>query len=226
MNFILILSLLVTLIFNFIYPKLYGVSVGNISHKTKLDVTPHKFTFSIWGLIYLGLIILVFFKNNWTSKSIYLFVLSCILNSLWIIAWTKNPFNNNNIYIANMVLLLLTGCLLTLWSTNLRTNCNTLSYNVLFQNIIALYLAWCLSATLLNTAISLKTLDVSRDITNYFVIIGLCITHILWQYIGRNQSNSFMIDSMTFPFVGVLTLMGIFYNSSSWIDDKILAIIK
>ncbi|MEO9022068.1 MAG: hypothetical protein ABI237_00235 [Ginsengibacter sp.] len=77
-------------------------TVANVSDKYHNYFTPAGYAFSIWGLIYLGLLGFVFytgsslFKKNANHDGLgndvvlkigWWFVISCIGNSLWIIAW-------------------------------------------------------------------------------------------------------------------------------------------
>lgn len=72
-------------------------TMASISAKFQNLFTPAGYAFSIWGLIYLGLLGCViyygpFTKNTDAKEEIVLnvgwwFVISCIANCLWIIAW-------------------------------------------------------------------------------------------------------------------------------------------
>lgn len=210
------ISLFVSLLINYYYPRLQNTSVGFISEKTRLDISPAKYAFSIWGLIYLGLILLVFLKKNWDNSSIMLFVLSCVFNSLWIIVWLRKPQSNtNNIYLGNIILPLITVTLLMFWFNNLTSKLNSKEaiYNTIFQNIIALYAGWCIGASLINTGITAKNLfNVSQKNISYFVVGSLCVIHLLWQFYGVQQKNSFMKDSIMVPLVGLWTSFAILNN--------------
>lgn len=77
---------------------LNGNTMKSISEKYFNLFTPAGYAFSIWGVIYLGLIGFVFyttrslFKKEIENNSVVIkigwwFVVSCLANSLWVIAW-------------------------------------------------------------------------------------------------------------------------------------------
>lgn len=96
------IALVVTIVINYLSNT--GVFNGNtmktISDKYHNYFTPAGYAFSIWGLIYLGLLGFVFYtgRSLFTNKETpeeddtiekigWWFTISCICNSLWIIAW-------------------------------------------------------------------------------------------------------------------------------------------
>ena len=71
-----------------------GLTTGQVSDLLDNLFTPAGFTFSIWGVIYLGLLIFlissIFTSNNqkpFLNKILNLFSITCILNISWIFAW-------------------------------------------------------------------------------------------------------------------------------------------
>jgi len=71
---------------------LNGRDTGQISDMYPTLFTPAGYVFSIWGLIYLGLIALVVFGatnkgDAITEKLGFWFAASSVLNGLWIVAW-------------------------------------------------------------------------------------------------------------------------------------------
>ena len=213
------IALISSISINYLYPKLQGTSIGYVNKDKKIDISPSKYAFSIWGIIYLGLIILTLLKPNWSSNSINFFIISCIFNALWIIVWTSMPEKPLNIYLGNVMLPLIVISLLFFWNENLTSKLDNKSLrfnNIIFQNIIALYLSWCIGATLLNTGISLKSF-ISDNNINYFVIISLCLINIFWQIYGYvfSSSSSFMKDSLAVPVVGLWTSIAIYNNGKT-----------
>lgn len=100
-------ALIITLIINYLSNTgvFNGNTMASVSAKYKNFFTPAGYAFSIWGLIYLGLIgfiiysIKVFFKKEplendevyEEEETVYqigwLFVASCIANCFWILTW-------------------------------------------------------------------------------------------------------------------------------------------
>lgn len=79
-----------------------GNTVANVSDKYHNYFTPAGYAFSIWGLIYLGLLGFVFYtgsslfkknsdhdnlENDVVLKIGWWFLISCVGNSFWVVAW-------------------------------------------------------------------------------------------------------------------------------------------
>jgi len=78
---------------------LNGQSTGEISDRFPSLFTPAGYVFSIWGVIYLGLLAYMVFqalpsqRTNPRMRSIgWLYVLSGVANSVWIFLWHYNQF--------------------------------------------------------------------------------------------------------------------------------------
>lgn len=91
---------------------LNGQTTGEISNRLDVLFTPAGYVFSIWGLIYLllGIWVLSMFPESRRNLPVYqntsgLFVLSSLLNSLWIFMWHYEFFG---LSVLVMLLLLLT----------------------------------------------------------------------------------------------------------------------
>lgn len=93
------IALLLTIVINYISNSglLNGNTMKTISDKYANYFTPAGYAFSIWGLIYLGLLGFVVYTAAGLNKeqqggSVLLqvkwwFVVSCLANSLWVVAW-------------------------------------------------------------------------------------------------------------------------------------------
>ena len=71
-----------------------GQTTGEVSAKYESLFTPAGYTFSIWGLIYLGLLVFVIYQarpakreNAALARISKMFQLNCVANALWIVAW-------------------------------------------------------------------------------------------------------------------------------------------
>ncbi len=92
-----ILTIVINLLANAL--PLNGQSTGEISDRFLVYFVPAGYVFSIWGLIYLGLIGFGVFqalpaqRENPRLRSIgYWFLLSCLANIAWIFCWHYNQF--------------------------------------------------------------------------------------------------------------------------------------
>lgn len=128
-----------------------GVSTGEVSAQYDNYFTPAGFTFSIWSIIYLGLLVFAIYQlvsKSFRAETIgYLFVLNGLANMGWIMAWHYGYL---------FVTLLLMGVLLyTLVIINLRVDKSGWQVKLPFQ----IYLGWICVATVANIAVYLKYLD-------------------------------------------------------------------
>jgi benzodiazapine receptor len=71
-----------------------GQTVGEISAKYPSLFTPAGFTFSIWGVIYIGLLVFVVWQalpaqrdNHQLARISPWFKVNCLANALWLVAW-------------------------------------------------------------------------------------------------------------------------------------------
>jgi hypothetical protein len=78
---------------------LNGLTTGEISDRFKVYFVPAGYVFSIWGLIYLGLIAFAVYqalpvqRDNPRLRRIgYLFALSCLANIAWLFLWHYEQF--------------------------------------------------------------------------------------------------------------------------------------
>lgn len=98
---LVILALIGTLVINGLATTLpiNGQTTGEISDRFEVYFVPAAYVFSIWGLIYVGLLAYAIFqalpaqRENPRLRAIgYLFVGSCIANSVWIVLWHYEYF--------------------------------------------------------------------------------------------------------------------------------------
>jgi translocator protein len=135
---------------------LNGQTTGEISNRLNVLFTPAGYVFSIWGLIYLllGIWVIRQFPKSRRDLPIYqetsgLFVLSSILNSLWIFLWHYEFFG-----LSVIVMLLL---LLTL----IRLYTKAKAANASFFDLLpfSVYLGWISVATIANISYYLTYID-------------------------------------------------------------------
>lgn len=201
---------LLTIFGNYYIPILNKLNVGDISKK--FDAQPASWTFSIWGIIYMGLLFvsykIVIGKLIWDKKITGLFILSCIFNLLWMYLWTKNKKNISQFLLIGIVI-----SLCYLWILNVKSN------DTIVQNILMMYIAWTAGASLLNIFI----VNFKNSIKNSKLLIYLLSAiQILFKILLYWKGNDMMKDqSLTFALVGLWTGLGIAKNNS-----KNLGIVK
>ena len=78
---------------------LNGQTTGEISDRFEVYFVPAGYVFSIWGLIYLGLIAYAIYQvlpaqreNPQLGRIGYLFALSCVANIIWLFLWHYEVF--------------------------------------------------------------------------------------------------------------------------------------
>jgi hypothetical protein len=203
---------LLTIFGNYYIPILNKSSVKEISNNNKFDAQPAGWTFSIWGIIYMGLLFISYniftSKLKWNNKRTIVFILSCVFNLLWMYSWTKNKKN-----ISQVLLFLIVISLSYLWILNIKSNDN------IVQNIIMMYIAWTLGASLLNIFI-VNFKNTTKN--SKLIIYLLSVIQILFKILLYWKGNDTMRDqSLAFPLVGIWTGLGIAKN-----DSKNLGVVK
>ena len=167
-----------------------GVTTGEISDKYQTFITPAGYAFSIWGLIYLGLIAFSLyqalpskaddFKN---IRSIY--ILSCAANCAWIYLW------HYDLILGSLaVIFALLGTLVFI-NLNLRNNSST-AETVFARVPFALYFGWVTVAAILNSTIALVYLGVqtSETISTILACALIAVASVLGVLIRPLISNS------------------------------------
>jgi len=130
-----------------------GLNTGQVSANFDNLFTPAGFAFSIWGIIYLLLLVFslqtIFLKKNIISKQVVVaFIASCILNSLWIFAWHYQQFE--------LSVVIMLGLLASLVVVNQKIRS---SNSPLARISFGIYLGWICVATIANVTILLVSLN-------------------------------------------------------------------
>lgn len=164
-------------------------TTGELSDSFPNLFVPAGITFSIWGVIYLLIIlfsVVQFFPSNadTVNKIGWLFAISCLFNGLWIVAWHygKLPLS----------LFIMAGLLVTLIMINL--NIRDLPFN-LVKSAFGIYLGWICIATIANVTALLVNcgwngFGISGEIWTIIMIaagtliVTLAIFRLLNPYIG------------------------------------------
>lgn len=146
------------LVLNFLanYLPLNNNTTGDLSDSYPNLIVPSGFTFSIWGLIYIGLAAFVIYQildsrngslsgQSASEKVGIFFIVSCIGNMAWIVLWHYE--------MPGYSLLAMLVILISLIAVYIRVNNETSpnSSDKLFVNYpFSIYLGWITLATILN----------------------------------------------------------------------------
>ena len=188
--------------------QINNVSTAAVSDAHPTLLTPQSYTFSIWGIIYLLLLIYVLFqlfshelgKDRILAQTAIWFVVSCIANIGWLFAWHYEQLIVSEIAIA--LLLYSLARIVALVSTKEHTFSNMLSLELPF----GFYAGWITVATVVNTAVLL--LDIGWDGFGIAWFVWLIIVLLMATFIAlaatRTTDNIAFPAAMIWGFVGIL----------------------
>ncbi|MBA2494382.1 MAG: tryptophan-rich sensory protein [Acidobacteria bacterium] len=152
-----------------------GVTPEVISDKYPTFITPSGYAFSIWSLIYLGLIGFSIYQalpsqtENPRFKTIRtLYIVNCAANCLWIYLW-----HHDSILAALAVMFVLLGTLVLI-NVNLRRS-ESIAETWLARISFSLYFGWVTVATILNFTIALVFLGVNASESNSIILSSILI---------------------------------------------------
>lgn len=159
-----------------------GLTTGDISDRFEVFFVPAGYVFSIWGLIYVGLIAYAIYqalpsqRENPKLRSIgWIFVLSCIANIVWIFLWHYELFP---LTIVAMVALLL--CLIMIYQRLGTCNAQpTTAQRWLVHIPFSVYLGWITVATIANATSLLDYLNwngfgISEEVW-FLIVLGVAV---------------------------------------------------
>ncbi|WP_082235388.1 TspO/MBR family protein [Halobacillus massiliensis] len=181
---------------------LNGQTTGEISNRLNVLFTPAGYVFSIWGLIYLLLAVWIIRQIPASrrglpvyQKTSALFVLSSVLNSLWIFMWHYEFFG--------LSVLVMISLLITLVHLYVRLQESEASF---FDRLpFSVYLGWVSVATIANVSYFL----------NYIEWNGFGIPASIWTFelllIATGLALYFMVSEQdwVYPLVFVWAFIGI-----------------
>lgn len=178
---------------------LNGKTTGQLSDTYPNLFVPAGITFSIWGVIYLliaAFMVMQFFVGNAgiVNKIGWLFVLSSVLNGLWILTWhyQKLPLS----------LLVMLGMLLTLILINQQLKTEPFG---IIKAAFGIYLGWICIATIANVTALLVNYSwggfglSEQTWTLVMIIVGLVIT----TFAIVRLNNPFIGLSVVWAFAGI-----------------------
>lgn len=141
-----------------------GLNIGEIANTIfqEVQILPANYAFSIWGVIYLGLLAYGVFQllpsqreNPVLQRVDYLLIISCIVQALWVIAFLLRQFWASTLMMIG-ILLPLIGIYLQLGVGKRRVSRQEKWYAHIPFSI---YLGWISVATIVNVAVALYNND-------------------------------------------------------------------
>ncbi|MBP1693442.1 MAG: hypothetical protein H6Q37_1325 [Chloroflexi bacterium] len=152
---LVVLSVLATVIFNFLAVSLplNGLDTGEISDRFKVYFVPAGYVFSIWSLIYIGLIAYAIFQalpsqreNPRLRKTGYLVAASGLANITWLFLWHYEQFP-----LTLVAMLTLLGLLIAIYLRLDRANTSVSRAETWAVRVpFSIYLGWITVATIAN----------------------------------------------------------------------------
>lgn len=146
-----------TIVFNGLAAAGYinNVTPEVISDRYPTIVTPAGYAFSIWSLIYVGLIAFSIYqvlpRNLIRFRSVRsLYVITCVLNCSWIYFWHRDEIG----YCLVLIFALLVTLIAVLVQFK-RAN----DHSIFTKGVFGIYAGWVTAASLVNAAIFLKSID-------------------------------------------------------------------
>ena len=194
-----LISFTATIIFNGLTIKGFGPfkPISNISNTYKNCLTPPNWTFGIWGVIYLGLLLFniaqfipKFQLNQTISRINYLFPFSCLLNISWILVFTLQT--KVFILISLLIILFLTTilCFIQSKAKIFKNKQKHVSKIICVDIPFSLYLGWVIFAMVAN--------------------LGSVIT----AWFPANKINDFILFTSSFTITGMIYLINLFFNNN------------
>ncbi|XP_061784637.1 uncharacterized protein [Nerophis lumbriciformis] len=204
----------------------FHFSTGNVSGRYETDITPASWTFSIWGVIYTWLSLMVIyltlfvFRGSWAQSLLPYTFYGCwaanmLLNMIWLLLWDRE------LMLAALVVLIL---VLVSSCSALSVCCFATDYyglwlktyypkdlsclRILVQNGLALYTTWTAIASLINFTLVLQLWGVVRSTA---ATVSLCILFaelVLWFILENWILDRWVRNILTVYPVVIVALLG------------------
>ena len=212
---LVIIAAFTTIIFNILANTLplNGLNTGDISDRFKIFFVPAGYVFSIWGLIYLGLIAYAIYqvlpaqRENPRLRSIgYIFILSCAANIAWLYMWHYEIFNFT---LVAMLVLLLSLIAIYLRLDIGRSNVSR-GEKWAVQIPFSIYLGWITVATIANTTQLLYFLDwngwgISPEIWTVIMLAAGVVISALMSFTRADVAYSLVL---VWAYIGIAVMHG------------------
>lgn len=179
-----------------------GIPTGEVSVKYQTLFTPAGITFSIWGLIYLLVLIFVirfvtadaasFAEKKFNLIGI-LFITTTLFNIAWLFAW-----HYDKILISTIIMICFLLTLLAILSINQGHSITYITFSI--------YAGWISVALIANISILLLKYDISLFMSHewiwFYIVIAISI--LIGTYMAVVQKNFLYPAVFVWAYVGIL----------------------
>lgn len=184
-----------------------GKTVGDVSDRFQTLITPAAYTFSIWSLIYAGLILLVgyqwqeWYRNRRNSADMGLwFTVANVANTCWIVAWLMEWLGLSVLLIFLLLFSLLRIILMLnmeRWDAPLRTI-------VFIWWPVTFYTGWLVVVSVTNVAAFLVSIGWNFEGDGWAILmIGITTGIFILLTINRNMRETCLVGIWAFIGIGV-----------------------
>ncbi|REJ78111.1 MAG: hypothetical protein DWQ47_17345 [Acidobacteria bacterium] len=182
------------IVFNYLAATgtLNDTDTGAVSDKYPVQITPAGYAFSIWSLIYVGLLAFTIYQalpsrkdDEFFAKLRVPFILNSLLNCAWLVAWHYE-------FLALTVVLMF-GILTTLLFISIRVStADTVSQVLAVRAPFNLYFGWITVASIVNVSIFLTSagLDPGSGFGTYAGTLLILVAAALGTFV-RFRLNAF-----------------------------------
>lgn len=188
----------------------FGATQKEISNLYRNFMTPEPFTFSIWGVIYLLVIVFLiqqFRRPNYEKKVMdrlhLYFILTCIFNILWNITWNRDLIAISTVFIFAFTIVL---GLLNQW---ILKHHHFFKSHIIEPITFSIYFGWLTVATVTNVSALLvknnwSMWGLSEHIWTCLIYLAIAL---LAGYIIHRTLNPLFNIPIIWAFVGVIAML-------------------
>ena len=203
--FLVLAATLGVIVFNWLAAtgQLGGIDTSAVSAKYTTLVTPAGYAFSIWSLIYLGLVAFSVYQLLPANVARFrrirsLYILSCALNCAWLYFW-----HSEQIIVCFAIIVAL--CLTLLAINGIVREPESLVDGWIVKGTFGIYFGWVTAATLVNFAIMLKFLDSlgSADTETMLAVVLIVLAAALAVLVRIKLTNYFFPLSIAWALTAI-----------------------
>lgn len=203
---VIIITLLINALANAI--PFNGQLTGEISDRFNVFFVPAGYVFSIWGLIYLGLIAFAIYQalpsqrdNPRLRKLSYVFAAANLANAIWLFFWHYNLFGLSLLTMLTLLALLITSYLIL----DIGHSRVPAGERWMVQVPVSIYLGWICVATIANVT------DVLYDINwggwgiaaQSWAVIMLVVALVLATIMALSRRDIAFLLVLVWSFIGI-----------------------